>query len=254
MKGNGRTLIYAGIALAAITGLLVFFQVSRATSASKRVPMKPALVAIQDVPEATLFTPDNIKAYFTVKNFPADLVPANAIVQFDQTVGMINKSRIFKDEVILQGRLSKAGEQAGVTSIIPPGGFVALAVPITDLTTVAGAVQPNDRVDLVVTMPVPSTTGRDGGVVTQVLLQDVLVLRIGQYAPGKTAGAQASAGAGSMTLLLPYQDALMVEHLQRTGVQMTYILRRFDDRNSYSLEPVNTNYVIERFKLRPATP
>jgi len=72
---------------------------------------------------------------------------------------------------------------AGVMSYIIPQGHRAVTVGVNEVAGVAGFVAPNNRVDVVLTTPIPrSTTGEN---ISKIILQNVTVLATGQITEQK---------------------------------------------------------------------
>src|SRR5579862_6337293 len=81
-SGGGRALMLFGVLLAILSGVLVIFIVSQATSnAGATVQL---VVATQNVPKNTLMTPQTIAADFGVEKFPSNLVPSGAFIYTTQ--------------------------------------------------------------------------------------------------------------------------------------------------------------------------
>ena len=113
----------------------------------------------------------------------------------------------------------------------------------------AGALQPGDRVDVI------ATWVRPGGVaVTQDIFQDVRVFAVGQLqgearlATAAVSAVTGSSGAApSVTLLLDYQQAVVLEYLLRTGGQVAIALRRFDQSGDVTTEPMTAEALSRRY-------
>jgi Flp pilus assembly protein CpaB len=81
-SGGGRALMLFGVLLAILSGVLVIFIVSQATSgAGQTVPL---VVVTQNIPTNTLMSPATIKSDFGIENYPANLVPSGAFVYTNQ--------------------------------------------------------------------------------------------------------------------------------------------------------------------------
>jgi pilus assembly protein CpaB len=85
------------------------------------------------------------------------------------------------NEPILAGKISGEGTNASIAALLPDG-MRAASVRINDVSGVAGFVQPNDSVDVLITRQFSG--GGSSQQVTDVLLQDVRVIAIGQNTQG----------------------------------------------------------------------
>jgi pilus assembly protein CpaB len=88
---------------------------------------------------------------------------------------------IAPNELILADKISGAGKNASIATLLPDG-MRAASVRINDVSGVAGFVQPNDSVDVLITRQFQN--GNSGQQITDMLLQDVKVLAIGQRTQG----------------------------------------------------------------------
>ena len=81
------------------------------------------------------------------------------------------------NEPILDDKISAVGEGASIAALLPDG-MRAASVRINDVSGVAGFIQPNDTVDVLITRTPPNTNMQ----VTDVLLQNARVIAIDQQA------------------------------------------------------------------------
>jgi Flp pilus assembly protein CpaB len=129
--------------------------------------------------------------------------------------------------------------------------------------TIANAVQPGDTVDLMLTLnPVGiqgpagtrpaatttiTTTGTEGQPVTQLMLQDVLILQIGSWGAAAS-GNQQQAPGGEITFAVDRQDALALKSATEQG-SIQLLLRRAGDHKPVTTEPVTLQYLNKRFNF-----
>jgi Flp pilus assembly protein CpaB len=159
---------------------------------------------------------------------------------------------------------TKAGELGArsIASIVIPEGKVAMAFGISDLTGVGNALQAGDYVDLLLTLqssalpicpPAKPCTGTEGLPVTQIMLQDILILQVGPWSTGSSDSKNAGA-ASLLTFALDRQDALSLKSAREQG-QIDLILRRAGDHAKFdNLEPVTLQYLNKRFKFNLTPP
>jgi Flp pilus assembly protein CpaB len=137
-----------------------------------------------------------------------------------------------------------------------------MAFSINDITGIAGALQPGDYVDVMLTLQAsalptqtvragtqPTLTGTEGLPVTQLMLQNVLILQVGNW--GGT--GEKSGPANTITLALDRQDALALKAAREQG-EIDLILRRVGDTKIVETEPVNLQYLNKRFKFNLIPP
>ncbi len=113
------------------------------------VPMVEIVVAIQDIPRGTIIRPDTVQIY----PWPADAVPVNAISNPEDVIDKVARTDIFREQPILGNLIVEDFQNlAGIGSdaaLITPPNRVLISVPVNRLTSVAFALQPGDRVDIV---------------------------------------------------------------------------------------------------------
>ena len=113
-------------------------------------------------------------------DYPTNSLPAGTYARIEDVLPA-GKTRIALrpiavNEPILAGKITGTGQTASIAAVLPDGKRAA-AVRINDVSGVAGFIQPNDSVDVLVTRSVG-----DNREVTDVLLQDVRVIALDQNA------------------------------------------------------------------------
>jgi pilus assembly protein CpaB len=226
-----RLLLGVGAALALIVGLALY--------ATRPVEVRvgsQVVVARQDIPERTLITASNMDSLLAVRELPAELAPTSALTQPTEAIGKSTITRLVGREVVTADRLaSPEGAGARVSALIP-NDHVALTIPASERAIIPTGVQPGDRVDVIITW---SRTGEDQ-VVTHDLLQDIRVFAVGQPQVG-TSPVASGPGLPSITLVVDFQQAVILEHVLRTGGSAALALRRFDQFGGVTTEPMTND-------------
>lgn len=181
-----QSLIAIGIAL--ILGLFAVYLanifLSNTEQRAKVADVGTTRVAVAAVAldyGATL-TPEKVR----FANFPRDSIPPGAFTSL-ATLMPSGKARIalrpmLPNEPILASKVTGEGQSASIAALLPDG-MRAAAVRVNDVSGVAGFIQPNDTVDVLITRQMASaaTNSRDAKV-TDVLLQGVRIIAIDQNA------------------------------------------------------------------------
>jgi pilus assembly protein CpaB len=236
MDTTTKLLTGVGAILALLVGISVYSAVSAAPPTREG---NYVVVARQEIPELTLFTGQNVDQLLMMLAVPADAVPASALTQPSEAIGKTATNRLVPREIVTTDRLaSPEGVGARASALIPPD-KVALAITANERVTVAGAIQPGDRVDVIVSW---SGAGDDRPI-TQDLLQDVRVFGVGRSPVGQAVGvvlqaASGNAAATTITLLVDYQQAVLLQHVLTTGGNMALVLRRFDQFGNVPTQPI----------------
>jgi len=274
MRRGGRIFILLGIILA-IAAAAVTFRMLQQPAAQPGVQTQKVVVAAQDIPKGNTLSPDVVE----LKELPANLVPAGAMSNPADVTGKLARSDIFKGQVILQAVLvdkETMAKEGGVASLMIPKGKVAIAFPIDTLSGVAYALQPGDRVDVLITLqivdldpttqvklPLPVEGEKVGEqrprLVTQLTLQNVEVLRVGPWLEGVMAqemtkqvraGEEASPQIPEVvTLLVDQQDALVLKFARESGARIDLVLRAAGDEDIVTTEAVTLDYILARFNI-----
>jgi Flp pilus assembly protein CpaB len=123
-SGGGRALMLFGVLLALLSGVLVIYIVSQATSnASATVQL---VVANQLIPKNTLMSPATIKADFSIENFPSSLIPAGAYVYAGQDALNVHLNGLVNLYPLSQGDVLLASDSRFVSSTAPGQSLVNL--------------------------------------------------------------------------------------------------------------------------------
>jgi len=176
---NRQTLIALGIAV--VLGLAAVFLANSFLSSKQRQAYEggttKVAVASTQMAYGTDITPDKIRFV----DYPNTSIPPGAFTSAAQLLPPGKKRvalfPIAVNEPILPNKISKEGQGASMSSLLPDG-MRAATVRINDVSGVAGFIQPNDSVDVLITRQPPDGTQE----VTDVLLQNVHVLAMGAVA------------------------------------------------------------------------
>ncbi len=221
-SGGGRALMLLGVLLALLSGVLVIFIVSQATSSAGQT--EQIVVAAQDIPANTVLTTGasnpsldelNIQAAFTVKSYPVALVPPGAYVYstLDNLQANLNNQVVVTDipsgDVLRNpdNRLQLVGSTAAVGSLasISPSklksGDVLFSFTYNNpLGSARGLVVAGDYIDILATEC--NLPGSSGACITQTTLQNLYV-----YATFSNA----------VVVVLNHQNVLNLKYLLETG-------------------------------------
>ena len=182
-----QTIIALGVAI--VLGLVAVllantYLTGRERQIATAEPTGMVRVAVASMPLAygADITPDKVKFV----NYPATSLPpgtyktiAELLPQGKRRVAL---RPIQVNQPLLAADLSGEGQNASIAALLPDG-MRAATVRINDVSGVAGFVKPNDTVDVLITrQPIGGGTGAQQ--VTDVLLQNVRVIAMGQDAVG----------------------------------------------------------------------
>ena len=235
---NRRTVVALGIAL--VLGLVaVFLANSFLIGTQRRAELSGSTrIAVAAVPFAygTELTPDKIRFV----DFPNTSLPAGSFVSLAALLPEGKRRAallpIQVNEPILASKLSGEGRGASIAALLPDGKRAA-AVRINDVSGVAGFVQPNDSVDVLITRSIVGQNN-SGQQLTDVLLQNARVIAIDQDAKGEDGKP---AVAKTATLEVTPLDAQKLALGQQVGSLSLVLRKPGDDQNNMMVSTVSLN-------------
>jgi pilus assembly protein CpaB len=181
-------------------------------------------VAQERVPAGTSAAEAVAKGLMAPAQIAAKGVPAGALTTVDAaTAKRVALTDIAQGDFVLASRFGTT--PTGQKAIQVPDGQVAISVEFSDPGRVGTFVTPGSRIVIYDTY-VPATsakTGANGAKVTQVLLDDVLVIAVGATSLSPAAAGVESQSAGStpgkqlVTVALPPNTAAKLVHGIQTG-------------------------------------
>lgn len=218
-----QSIIALGVAV--VLGLVAVYLANTflVSTDARKVQTATTRIAVATVPLSygTDVTADKIRFV----DYPSTAVPVGSFtgVQtlFPQGQKRVALMTIAANEPILETKISGAGKNASIASLLPAGKRAA-SVRINDVSGVAGFVQPNDSVDVLVTRQV----GEGNQQITDVLLQNARVIAIDQNAKGEEGKA---ALAKTATLEVDQLGAQKLALAQEIG-SLGLVLRRPGDK------------------------
>lgn len=256
MRGGGRIFVILGIILALIAGVAVFVVLASAEPQPEVVPTTKLVVAFQQVPARTEISPDQIGEVDWPVRVPT---PIGAYERPADVVGKLSRNPIYAGQPIISDMVISKGDieaQHSNAALLLEQGEVAVALGVTLGSNVAEAIQPGDRVDLIVTYNVEiqnalSGQGQGPYVVTQKTLENVLILQVGPWPRdvGEQSSSQGGGAIGIVTLQMVEQDALTLKHLEQTASSYAFVLRAANDEQIFTTEPVTIEYLNKRFNF-----
>jgi pilus assembly protein CpaB len=205
------------------------------------IPVQQVLVANNSIPIGRFVSADDLRW----QEWPADAPMESFLVQetspeaLDRRVGAVALVELVKGEPVTVNKLVHPGTTGFMSVMLTPG-MRAVAIEIEPEAAAGGFIQPNDRVDVIVTREVESTgSGASNamGVRSDLILSNIRILAIDAiYGPppaveGETAPRSGQAGVimGSRaTLELTERDASLINTARKAG-DLSLVLRSVAD-------------------------
>jgi pilus assembly protein CpaB len=134
--------------------------------------MVSVVVAAKDVPSAVALAGDQLK----VRQWPQDSALAGKFSRLEDAVGRVTAIPMAAGEPVVESKLAPKGVIPGLTALLPPEKR-AMTVKVDEASGVAGFLNPDNRVDVVVTVD-KGDFNKDP--ISKVVLQNLRVLGTGQ--------------------------------------------------------------------------
>ena len=234
-----ESMIALGISL--VLGVLAVYLanvfLSRSEVRTEAAVVGTTRVAIAAVPldYGVEITPEKIRFV----DFPNASLPAGSFRTIDQLLPMGKKRVALRpiqvNELILASKLTGDGQNASIAALLPDGKRAA-AIRLNEVSGVAGFIQPNDSVDVLVTRQ--GGQSGDSNQLTDVLLQNVRVIAIDQNA--KNADGTPSI-AKTATLEVQPVEAQKLALAQQVGSLSLVLRKPGEEQNNPLVRTVSLN-------------
>ncbi len=212
------------------------YRLLQARTAGAKVVTKPVVVAAKDVPEGAALDATAL----TLASWPEQTVPPGAFSRMDSAVGRVVRVNVFAGEPIVPGRLAPAGTGPGLELKIPPGQR-AMAVRINDVAGISGLIQPNSRVDVLVTIQEPGTSKQ----VAKLFMENMRVLSVGTEIQRDASGKPIT--ATTVTLgVTPQQAERLAVAMNQGAIQL--VLRGYGDPDSVKTRGATSSDVLSQMQ------
>jgi pilus assembly protein CpaB len=223
-----RVLTLFGIAWIS-AALLTYFLYAK-TKAPKLEKRVAVMATVRDIPVGSMIRKTDLKQ---IQVLEKDL-PRGAVVQDTAALNRVALYPVSANEPLTMGKLSSISGVEGIPSTIEPG-YRAVSVQITDVSGVAGLIQPNSHVDVLFTRP-----GSMAEAITSTILQDVKVLAMGRATQvGQTLDPKAPK-MPVVTLVVTPDEAQKLELAKNEGKISLALRNPLDRSNNADTVPITT--------------
>jgi pilus assembly protein CpaB len=213
--------------------------------AKGQFPMIQVVVPMTNLDRGTVISNANV----VTRDVPGEFVPADVITpdRFDVAKNQRLAHPVSEGRPLLWSHL-EGGQAPSFSGRLPPG-MRAITVPVDEINSISGFLQPKDKIDLILTL------NRDGRRETFPLLQQVLVLATGGEVIAErldeTTGQLITETFRTVTLQATQEDAKKIILAQDAG-RLTAVLRHPDDKAQLPRERITVaNLIGEGTKKRP---
>lgn len=165
------------VAIASVIGIVTAFLVYRTITQNVGLAGQSAeqvVVAAVNMPVGETVTGQHVR----LSSWPEDAVPQGALRSLAEAEGQVVRASLVVGEPLLRAKLldPEFAAMGGLLPMLVPEGLRGVTIKVDEAVRESGFVQPNSRVDIVVSMRSERSSERVG----KVILQNVPVLAAGQ--------------------------------------------------------------------------
>jgi len=231
------TILFAAVLTALVATFGVYRYLQQAKAATQ-VAMQPVVVAARDVTEGEKLE----RLSLTLVQWPAGTAPESVFTNIDSAVGRVVRLPVFKGEAIVPGRLTPPGTGPGIEVKITPG-MRAMAVKINDVAGLSGLIQPNSRVDVLVTLK--ENQQQNTKEEAKLFMSNMRVLSVGTQVERGDDGKPIQATTATLEVTPPQAEQLAVAMNQGT-IQL--VLRGYGDPDSVNTPGATASDVLAQLR------
>lgn len=235
MGGRYKFVFWGALALA-IVATFGAYRYLAANSGPVKVESRPVVVASRDIPEGAAID----RTALALASWPVATIPLGAYASVDSVVGRVTRISVFTGEPIVPGRLAPPGSGPGLELKIPPGQR-AMAVRINDVAGISGLLQPNSRVDVLVTITDQATNKQ----VAKLFMENMRVLSVGTEIQRDASGK--ATNATTVTLGVTPDEAERLAIAMNTG-SIQLVLRGYGDPDSVRTRGATSTDVLSQMR------
>jgi len=239
MAAKRYSLVFYAAILVALLSTFGVYRVLEVTKANARVATAPVVIAQKDLTEGSSID----RMAVVVAQWPVGTIPAGAFSSIDSVAGRVTRVAVFKGEALVPGRLAPDGTGPGLEVKITPGKR-AFAFRINDVSGIAGLIQPNSRVDILLVI----NSGAEKGNVAKLFMENMRVLAIGAVPQRTEDGRPINAAVCTVEVTPDEGEKLAIATSQG---QIQLMLRGYGDPDSAKTTGATTVGVVN--SLRGAT-
>jgi pilus assembly protein CpaB len=196
-----KRILLLGILSALITTLLFYFVMNKTETSTvntvEQPKMEQVVIANQDIAKDTEITSELL----SMKEIPKELVHENSVKTIDEIIGTYALTDLKMNEMVMSHHVKKKEDEAVVVSRKITEGHRAVSILVDYVTGVSNMIQPEDEVDVVLTILEP--------VSTEIVVERVRVIAVGsRMTEAKSDGTEIA--YQSVTLELTPEDMVKV--------------------------------------------
>ena len=173
--------------------------------------MGPVLVAADSLDHKTLLGEENVR----IENWPIEIIPEAAATSIEQITDMAIRTRMSKGLPIMMNDLVHKNE---VSRLNIPDGYKVVAIKVSEDDTIAGLLNPGDRVDVIGLFKTTSRTGEKRSF-SKTFLKGLRVFSVNSQMTANTGSRSESSTRGNaiVGVLVTEKQSEAIVYVQKTG-------------------------------------
>ncbi|NPV70764.1 MAG: Flp pilus assembly protein CpaB [Firmicutes bacterium] len=166
------------------------------------------VAASQAVPPKTALT----REMLTTKSLPQEFADPAFVASVEEAIGRMTTVPLAQGEILYRSKLASKDQKSGLAYHVPAGKR-AIAIPVNEVSGVAGLVEPGDRVDIICTFQ-KEVAAKDR---TRLIAEDVPVLAVVQSMQVRESPVRDLKGYTSVTLCVSPEQAVLIGFGEKNG-------------------------------------
>ena len=232
MAANRYSVVFAGAIVVAAGATYAVFRTVEEGKANSRVATTAVVVAARDITEGLVID----RLALTVAQWPSPTIPPGTFTSVDSVSGRVARVAIFAGEPIVPGRLAPVGTGPGLEVKISPGKR-AMGVRVNDVSTISGMIQPNSRVDIMLTVQESAEIERRSA---KLFMSNMRVLAMGAQVQRGEDGRPIQTTVATLEVTPSEAEQLLVAQSQG---QIQLVLRGYGDPDSVETQGASSTDV-----------
>lgn len=238
--------LIAGIT-AMLAALVVYSALKQREDALQRATAQGVRIAVaaRTIPIGAALDLSSVKLAL----WSRDALPPGSYTDPHALIGKVVKNGFIENEPIVGSKLFTGNKNAGVMPLLIPQGMRAMSVPVDEVSDVAGFVQPDARVDVVVSLS--NMGGNSEKPFSKTILENIQVLAVAQEIEGDKDKPQV---VKVVTLLVNPEEAERLALASREGGSIRLAIRSYEDSKIVLTQGTDIQGLMHAFSAAPTLP
>ena len=241
MAERRYNIVFLAALLTAAAATYGVYRVLQTVKAGNRIAMQTVVIAAKDIGEGERLG----RFSLATRQWPVGTAPEGVYSVSDSLIGRVARVPIYTGEPIVGGRLAPPGTGPGIEVKITPG-MRAMAVKINDVVGLSGLIQPNSRVDVLVTVKTSDPQSKEEA---KLFMSNMRVLSVGTQVERGADGNPINATTAALEVT-PQEAERLAIATHQGSIQL--VLRGYGDPGSVTTPGATTADVLAQLRSASA--